>query len=63
MVEDWAHEASGVVVVALVASPAYIHPHKFGVQVALSFGLICDVFASEDEASKWLLDQQQSRAC
>lgn len=54
MVEDWAHEAKGIVVVAMVARPEYIHPHKFGVMVALEFGLICDVYASEQDASEWL---------
>lgn len=54
MVEDWAHEAKGTVVVAMVAHPEYVHPRKFGVKVALEFGLICDVHASEDEAFKWL---------
>ena len=56
MVEDWAQEAKGTVVVAIVASPEYIHPRKFGVKVALHFGLICDVYISEEEASKWLLE-------
>ena len=56
MVEDWAQEAKGTVVVALVASPEYIHPRKFGVKVALHFGLICDVYTSEEEASQWLLE-------
>jgi hypothetical protein len=56
MVEDWAQEAKGTVVVALVALPEYIHPRKFGVKVALHFGLICDVYTSEEEASKWLLE-------
>jgi hypothetical protein len=56
MVEDWAQEAMGTVVVALVVSPEYIHPRKFGVKVALQFGLVCDVYASEDDASTWLLD-------
>jgi hypothetical protein len=55
MVEDWAQEAQGTIVVAMVAPPEYIHPRKFGVTVALHFGLICDVFTSEEEASKWLL--------
>ena len=55
MVEDWAQEAKGIVVVALVASPEYIHPRKFGVRVALEFGLVCDVYASEAEALEWLL--------
>src|SRR6187401_1824988 len=37
MVEEWAHQANGLVVVALVALPEYIHPEKFGVRVALDF--------------------------
>jgi hypothetical protein len=56
MVEDWAQAAQGTVVVALVAQPKYIHPRKFGVKVAASFGLICDVYASEPAAMKWLLE-------
>lgn len=55
MVEDWAHEAKGTVVVAMVAPPEYIHPQKFGVKVALQFGLICDVYTAEEDASAWLL--------
>jgi hypothetical protein len=54
MVEDWAHEAKGIVVVAMVAPAEYIHPQKFGVKVALDFGLICDVHSSETEAFAWL---------
>ena len=54
MVEEWAQEASGTVVVVMVAHPEYIHPQKFGVKVALDFGLICNVFTSEEEASAWL---------
>jgi hypothetical protein len=54
MVEDWAREAEGLVIVAMVAPVEYIHPRKFGVQVALNFGLICDVYSSEEEASAWL---------
>jgi hypothetical protein len=54
MVEDWAQAASGTVMVAMVASPEYIHPEKFGVKVALDLGLICDVYTAEDEALKWL---------
>ncbi len=56
MVEDWAQEARSVVVVAMVASPEYIHPRKFGVNVALQFGLICDVYSSEEDASAWLME-------
>jgi hypothetical protein len=58
MVEDWAQESKGTVVVVLVASPEYIHPRKFGVKVAAHFGLICDVYTSEEAASKWLLESE-----
>jgi len=54
MVEDWANESGGTVVVAMVAPAAFIHPRKFGVKAAHQFGLICDVYSSEDEASAWL---------
>ena len=54
MVEEWARESNGVVVVALVASPEYIHPQKFGVRVAADFGLVSDVFTSESDALTWL---------
>ena len=54
MVEEWAQVADGTVVVAMVALPEYIHPQKFGVKVALHFGLICDVYTSAEEAAKWL---------
>jgi len=54
MVEEWAQEAMSIVVVAMIASPEYIHPCKFGVKVALEFGLICDVYSSEEAASAWL---------
>ena len=53
MVEEWAQVANGTTVVAMVGPSEYIHPQKFGVEVALHFGLICDVFSSEEEASKW----------
>jgi hypothetical protein len=56
MVEDWAQLADGMMVVAMVAPAEHIHPHKFGVKVALHFGLICDVYTSVEDASKWLLD-------
>lgn len=60
MVEDWAQEAKGVVVVALVAHPEYIHPKKFGVKVALHLGLVCDVFTTEAGALTWLLESGTS---
>jgi len=62
MVEDWAQEAKGTVVVAMVAPPEYIHPRKFGVKVALNFGLICDVYSSEEDASAWLWETASGTA-
>ena len=56
MVEEWAELANGMVVVALVAPAEHIHPDRFGVKVALHFGLICDVYTSVEDASKWLLE-------
>jgi hypothetical protein len=56
MVEDWAQEAKGAVAAAMVAPPEYIHPRKFGVTAGAHFGLICDVYSSEDDALKWLLE-------
>lgn len=53
-VEDWAHAANGMVVVGLAISPVHIHPQKFGVRVAASFGLTTDVFPTEAEAIAWL---------
>ena len=54
MAEEWAQTARGVVVVVLVVEGKYIHPEKFGVRVAADFGLMTNVFASEDEARRWL---------
>jgi hypothetical protein len=53
-VEDWAHAAKGQVVVALAISAENVHPQKFGVKVAATFGLTVDVFATESEAREWL---------
>ena len=52
--EDWAEAARGMVVVALVVQPRYIHPLKFGFKVAAEFGLTTDVFTSETNARAWL---------
>jgi len=60
MVEDWAQEAEGTVIAAMVLPAEYRHPGKFGVKVALRFGLICDVYTSEQEASAWLLEAGRS---
>jgi len=53
-VEEWAEESDGMVVVALVVHPQYIHPRKFGVKVAADFGLTTDIFTSEVNARAWL---------
>src|SRR5689334_7057173 len=54
MVEEWAHKASGFVVVVLVVDARYIHPEKIGVKVATDIGLMCDVYDSEPNALEWL---------
>jgi hypothetical protein len=54
MVEEWAQRADGLVAVALVVEAKYIHPQKFGMQVAVDFGLICDVYDSQPHALEWL---------
>jgi hypothetical protein len=53
-VEDWADAAQGMLSVALVVHPKYIHPQRFGVKVASDFGLSMDVFTSETNALAWL---------
>ncbi len=42
------------VVVAVVAKAEHIDPDRFGVMVARNHGLICNVFAAEDDALAWL---------
>jgi hypothetical protein len=54
MVEEWAQTAKGMVVGAIVASPEYVHPEKFGVRVAADLGWVADVFTSEADALRWL---------
>jgi hypothetical protein len=57
MAQDWAQEAKGMVIVAMIAQAEHIHPRKFGVMVAADAGLVGDVFSSEREAVEWLLSQ------
>jgi hypothetical protein len=57
LAEDWAHEARGMVVVALVVHVEFIHPEKFGARVARDLGLKMDIFSSETDALKWLLSE------
>lgn len=54
MVEDWARESERRVAVALVIQEEYIHPDKFGVKLAERFGLLCNVFTTQDDALQWL---------
>jgi hypothetical protein len=56
MIEEWAREADGRVAVAVVARPEYMHPTKFGVQVATDMGMVFDVYATEAEATRWLAE-------
>ena len=53
-VEDWAHASKSQVVVGMAISVEHIHPQKFGVKVAKSFGLTANVFDTEAEALAWL---------
>jgi len=62
MVEDWAQESSDRVTIALVVHDEYIHPQKFGVKVAERFGLVCDVFTTQDDALKWLANVDRPAA-
>jgi len=62
MVEEWAKEGKGTVIVAMVAPIEYHHPRKFGVKAALHFGLICDVYTSEAEACAWLAETSSNNA-
>ena len=52
--EEWAHEGKGAVAMVLFVEPKYIHPEKFGVQVATHFGLTSNVFPDENEGLTWL---------
>ena len=54
MVEEWATAAKSMVTVSLVINAEYIHPEKFGIVLAKSLGLTCDVHTSEDDALRWL---------
>ncbi len=55
MLEEWAQEAKGMVLVVLVVDAEFIHPEKFGVKVAADFGFVSDVYTSETDALKWLM--------
>ena len=52
--DSGAEEAKGGVRLAMVARAEMIHPQKLGVIVALSRGLVSNIFTSEVEARAWL---------
>ena len=54
MAREWASAANGQVSIAMVARSEFIEPNKFGVTVAMNFGLVGDVFETEEEAMAWL---------
>jgi hypothetical protein len=60
IVEDWAREAQGMVVVAVVAPEKLIDPDRFGVKLAAHSGMKGNIFASEREATAWLLAEASS---
>jgi hypothetical protein len=49
-----------MVAVVLVVHAEYIHPEKFGMQVAAHFGLKSDVYSSETDALRWLENVEAS---
>jgi hypothetical protein len=55
MATKWASVAANKVTVAMVLTPALMHPQKFGVMVARNRGVKGDAFLSEAEAEAWLL--------
>lgn len=56
--QEWAHEAKGTLVMAIVAREEIIDPQKFGVLVARNAGLNAEVSTSLSEALAWLLAQK-----
>jgi hypothetical protein len=58
MAQDWAQESKGMIIVAMVVLPEYIHPKGFGVTAAADAGLMSAVFASKAAASDWLTAQR-----
>ena len=54
MVEEWARESGGRVAVCLVAPAEYMHPNKFGKELARDLGMHFNVHATEAEATRWL---------
>ena len=54
MMRQWADAAGGAIRLVVVCRPEFIDPHKFGVTMAANFGMVANVFETEDEAVDWL---------
>lgn len=54
MAREFADAARGHVRVAMATRPEFIEPDKFAVIAARNFGLVSDVFESEENARAWL---------
>jgi len=54
--ETLARAAMAAVKIVMVVRPELFEPRRFGITVARNRGLISNVFPSEAEALKWLLD-------
>jgi len=54
MMRQWADAAGGTIRLVVVCRPEFIDPHKFGVTMAANFGMVANVFETEDEAMDWL---------
>ncbi len=57
MMREWADAANGFVRIVMVCRPEFIDPHKFGVMMAANFGMVANVFDTEDEAIGWLRER------
>jgi hypothetical protein len=60
IVRKWASTAGSRVDLALVLEARYIDPDRFGVKVAVNFGMRADVFTSRSDALTWLLSGEPS---
>lgn len=58
MAREWAHEAGGQLVLAVIAQEHMLDPQRFGVLVARNAGLRSFAASQADEAREWLLAQQ-----
>ena len=54
MMREWADAADGSIRLVMVCRPEFIDPHKFGITMAANFGMVANVFETENEAIDWL---------